>query len=502
MQRAARAACLRIGDAAGVGLLALVLALPGCTKTKQLESVAKDWCLTIRASQVIPVYPMTEDLQPGDIFLVQLPITEQHTQYKQRGFLPLDNHLGRLQPDEYTSFYGRSVVDDSQPPTLPRDWMRPSGQDSPWEQAPHAAFPEYTFEVRNGVGANIGVPIYGIPVGLSMMGSSSANGTVIIKDARTLGVDLVSLDRQVRLWGLLNADFLAPFGPLPGEAPRNYLRVLTRVYAIGSIEVFLSDASSGGGGVDAGIPRPVDLLLPNTATPAQATPEVNTANFVAAQEEINAALAAGSALGPGGSLRVNSASARTVGLTETFKRPLVIGYLGFDVAIGEGGALGAPLPTLALLEGRGTLAPSLMVAQPAAYMASRSAMSDIERALRDIAGSDQAAASALAGLNQLGMLVPPEYSSAQTSADGSILISQESPDLRKSGYARFRRYEVTLESSIAALEQAAQQRPLSVQEAAVLADARAQLEAPELTLARSGAERRAAQVYIEQLLQR
>jgi len=54
--------------------LALVCIPVSCAsweRQHQLERVAKDWCLTIRASQVIPVYPLTEDLQPGDVFLVQ-----------------------------------------------------------------------------------------------------------------------------------------------------------------------------------------------------------------------------------------------------------------------------------------------------------------------------------------------------------------------------------------------------------------------------------------------
>lgn len=46
----------------------------GCTSREQeLENVAKDWCLTIRASQVMPVYPLREDVQPGDCFLVSVP---------------------------------------------------------------------------------------------------------------------------------------------------------------------------------------------------------------------------------------------------------------------------------------------------------------------------------------------------------------------------------------------------------------------------------------------
>ena len=54
-----------------LGLCALVtLATCGSPPERELEDVAKEWCLTIRASQVLPVYPLTEDLQPGDVFVV------------------------------------------------------------------------------------------------------------------------------------------------------------------------------------------------------------------------------------------------------------------------------------------------------------------------------------------------------------------------------------------------------------------------------------------------
>lgn len=80
-------------------IVAFAAIASGCAqdmKRESLEAVAKDWCMTIRASRVIPVYPLTEDLQPGDIFLVQLPVKRQHEIYEQKGFLPLDNHLHRL----------------------------------------------------------------------------------------------------------------------------------------------------------------------------------------------------------------------------------------------------------------------------------------------------------------------------------------------------------------------------------------------------------------------
>jgi hypothetical protein len=83
-----------------LGFAAILLLLTGCASQRmsgqQLERVAKDWCLSIRASQVIPVYPLTEDLQPGDVFLVQTPAEEQVRVYLERGFLPLENLVTRL----------------------------------------------------------------------------------------------------------------------------------------------------------------------------------------------------------------------------------------------------------------------------------------------------------------------------------------------------------------------------------------------------------------------
>src|SRR4051812_27609092 len=74
-------------------------------KKKQLSEVARDWCQTITASQVMPVYPLTEDLQPGDVFLVPMSVEEQRAHFDDKGFLPLDHHVARLTPDGYAQFY-------------------------------------------------------------------------------------------------------------------------------------------------------------------------------------------------------------------------------------------------------------------------------------------------------------------------------------------------------------------------------------------------------------
>lgn len=360
----------------GAATLALALALfgAGCASTSketQLESVARDWSKVMRASQIIPVYPLTEDLQPGDVFLVQLPIDQQQAIYKAKGYLPLDHHILRLDPERFSDFYDRSFLAHNTNATLPGDWIRPrqtgsgtSSNNLSWQAAPHAAFPTYAFTVKKGAGLNLAVPVQGVPVGLSLMGTDSANGTIAIRKAATLGVDIVSLYRQVQAWARTNAEFLAPFAPLPEGAKRNYLRIVTRIYAAGEMDVALADASSRSAGLDVGVPKPVELLyadLPSgIANPGPAT--LN--NFATNVSVLNKMLSEdqplpGGKFLPGGSLRVNAASSRFVSMRETFPYPMVIGYLGFDCTILSGGVLGPPIPTHARLEAHATVNPKV-----------------------------------------------------------------------------------------------------------------------------------------------
>ncbi|HWW60178.1 MAG TPA: hypothetical protein VN181_02315, partial [Thermoanaerobaculia bacterium] len=127
-------------------LLLPALLLCACSLTrstsKQLARVAKDWCLTIRASQVIPTYPLTEDLQVGDVFLVNTPLDQEIKQLESDGFLPLDNLIARVNTSGYNAFYNGAygVTDTS---VLPRQWQfpNPARTASPmtdWSNAPGA----------------------------------------------------------------------------------------------------------------------------------------------------------------------------------------------------------------------------------------------------------------------------------------------------------------------------------------------------------------------------
>src|SRR5688500_13342920 len=136
-------ALLIVGSALGCGTTR--------SKSAELARVAKDWCLTIRASQVIPIYPLSEDVEVGDVYLVRTRIEDQIAVYQAEGFLPLENLAARIPPTGYVTFYkdGYRVTAKGLPP---RVWQFPpegsTTQPTDYRNAPRAAFPAYTFQVR------------------------------------------------------------------------------------------------------------------------------------------------------------------------------------------------------------------------------------------------------------------------------------------------------------------------------------------------------------------
>ncbi len=191
-------------------------------------------------------------------------------------------------------------------------------------------------------------------MGLSLMGGDAEQGTVTIADAHTYGVDTVSLRRDVLVWARDNRTFLRNFAP-EGDK-QNYLRIVSRVYLTGRLNISLQSSRSLGAAVSGGAPKPVDLVVPSPGSDPQ---EVTLKSYEKNVEALNKMLEEGlkkikladvDRFLPGATVKVVSASAGSISLLETFNRPVVIGYLGFDMAIGPGGVLGPPIPTHAVLE--------------------------------------------------------------------------------------------------------------------------------------------------------
>jgi hypothetical protein len=352
-----------------VGLLAL--ALSGCSlfhttkaKTTELANVAKDWCLSIRASQVLCVYPLSEDVQVGDIYLVNTSIENQVKQYQANGFLPFDMLLTRLQPMNYRAMYLDAYATKDQWSNIPHQWQFPAtGPTNQWQLAPAAAFPSYTFEVQQGQGLKLAVPIQAVPIGLSLMNSGQAHGSIEIDNASTYGIDQRSIDGQVEGWAACPStrallSRYAPRDEANGKTSTHYIRVITRVYLTGKMNVSLQNEEQRAAGVDAGVAQAI--TMPTTTTGANVAQ-----NYASVLSSLNSAInapatpVAGAPVVPnvGGSIRVAAVSGRTVSLSQTFDRPIVIGYVAYDRAIGAGGMLGQPRPTFEQMEGQVTPAP-------------------------------------------------------------------------------------------------------------------------------------------------
>ncbi len=342
-------------------LIMLVLLTGGCatqTARTQLEEVAKDWCYAIRASQVIPVYPLTEDLQPGDVFLVQATQGSQERIWKNRGFLPLDDFRTRLRIDSFDGVYFDSYWKDSYGAGAHPRPTRTAGVVSATDPrvidlsqatAPRAAFPSYSVSVRSGSGFSLALPVKGVPVGLDFLNAQSVDATITIGDARTYTADPGLLYSELEAWAsedsvrrhLSNAVSMAGSGAV-------YLRVVSRVYMTGGVLVSLSNADSTGVGARAGAAPKLELVKADGSVDENYKAVLDNLN-----ERSNTDFAkdpAGKVI-PGAAVRFVAASSRSVTMAEKFDTLLAIGYLGFDVPVYRGGVLGSPIPTFQRLEG-------------------------------------------------------------------------------------------------------------------------------------------------------
>jgi len=331
--------------------MVLPLLFTGCASRStraQLESVAKGWCETIRASQVIPVYPLTQDLVVGDVFLVQTTVESQAKLYNRRGFLSLDDHRTRLRGIDYKRMYFDGYWKDSFGNTPHEQSQRtnagslPSGASEgialTEAAAPRAAFPTYTFAAKSGFGLSLAIPVKGVPVGLNYLNSDRVSGSVTIADARTYAGDEQQLYEELRKWAEQPS-----IRPMLSETVDKangrpvFLRVISRVYLTGGVIVNLQRADAKGAGARAGTAPKVSLV------DADGNVNSNYDELLGALDQQANAL--GALTEAGASVRFMAASESSVALAESFDRLLVIGYLGYDVPVYAGGVIGAPLPT-------------------------------------------------------------------------------------------------------------------------------------------------------------
>jgi hypothetical protein len=344
-----------------IGLFFILVA--GCNealKQQQLQGVAKDWCLTIRACEVMPVYPLTEDLQPGDVFLVHQTADQEVATYTQNGFLPLRDIVARLPVTNYPDFYGGryGIAAGKNPPGI---WQFPSpaAMQPDYSNAPHVAFPSFSFSISQGSGASASFPISAIPVGLSLLQTGQANGTVSFGTAYTYGSDIKSVEDLVKAWATTNKDYLQDkvrslrastpatqkskdngiitlAAKIHDETTPTFLRVVTRVYLIDKVSVALQDTQSVASTFSGGVPKTVDLGSLGSGT----------ADVPKNYDAVNKLLETAASGAPGGTLKLSLAVGRSVSLDSSFTRPLALGYLSIDFEVLDDGSIIAPVSTI------------------------------------------------------------------------------------------------------------------------------------------------------------
>jgi hypothetical protein len=369
----------------------------------ELGRAAKDWAMHIRSQQIIPVYPLTEDLEPGDVFVVDRPIQDQQQAWLEQGYLPLDTHLRNFRPDraDYHHFYaGRYDTKEEQ---FPADTWRAKE----WKEAPMVGFPTYTASVGRESGFDLAFPVQGIPLGLSLLDASEARVTISMPRAFTYALDELHLEDQVRAWASTSEvrHHLADYAPNPANVKETirFLRVVSRVFAVQQLDVAMQRAETARGSAGVGnqaardqLRKDLDTLkadltrLLEVSDAAVAAPASGTsAKRESGLEETSSSLPGDIPLpepssevaakatdtetigGPASAERAIASVNRellesilanlqstagwqeqgssSVSLSKTFDRPLVIGYLGFDIAIGPDGRLGRKVSTFELL---------------------------------------------------------------------------------------------------------------------------------------------------------
>ena len=333
---------------------------------KSFEKVAKDWSMTVRASQVMPLFPLEEDIRPGDIYLVDKSIDSEVKTWDQKGFLPLNNRFDRMQiPQEaFDSFYAQSS-DASDPVS----YSRP----------PKVAFPSYTFEVDRRGALGLAVPLSSVPVAISASGAQRATGSVVFDGATTQGLPDLAMQRQINRWKTTHKAELADRAKQI-ERPL-ILRLITRTFSIQGATVSLVFESQKGANLQVGSTVPAS---PKVATSSAAQDETLSEEYEALITEINQKIALektnasdqgtadleaqlvtvkqlqaqyeikslkrkierkaseerfGGYLLPSGSAKVVGRSARGVTMEEVFDKPLVLGYWATEYLVTEEGSL-------------------------------------------------------------------------------------------------------------------------------------------------------------------
>jgi hypothetical protein len=340
----------------------------------QLEKVAKDWSMTVRASQVMPVYPLEEDIRPGDIYLVANSIERDVGIWNDKGFLPLINRFDRIKIDKsiYDPFFENGFNESGGPS---------------FHRHPMVAFPSYSFNVDQRGVFGIALPLNSVPLALSMSGAQSATGSAVFRGAATQGLPDYYMNKLLKKWA--NDRRGALMERANNTENQLILRLITKIFTIegATVSVVFSEVKGVGAqiGSSVSVPNllgtslqdydnligqlnraidlkknagnPISPVLPaGSSSSSTKDPEIqqleadlDAVNKLKAQESIRMLKRQvertatedrfGGYILPGAAVRIASRSARGVAMEESFDKPLVLGYWATEYFVTRNGQL-------------------------------------------------------------------------------------------------------------------------------------------------------------------
>ena len=202
-------------------IVTVVVLLTSCSSIRssqheQYHNIARQWMLTLRSHQMIPAYPMTSQLQPGDILIHNSFLGSQEFMFGASGFLPFEEKFASLTTE------------------LPQDSQS------------ECAFPSFNFALNRDREFQTSFPFGIIDTGMALIDSDNVNVSVEIREADTIVSEYPKLmeqfnnwqDKDNVRWSLQNiSKFIGPVDYL-------VLRVITRVYRAKTISVTLTARSN------------------------------------------------------------------------------------------------------------------------------------------------------------------------------------------------------------------------------------------------------------------
>jgi hypothetical protein len=238
------------------------------------------------------------------------------------------------------------------------------------------------------------------------------------------------------------------------------VRVVSRVYLTGRVNVALQSSQSSGATASGGASKPVELVAPTaTADPQKNTLDAYTSNIEKLNAMIEKAMerAGGSTLAPGGTVKVVAASSGSITIAEDFARPARHRLSRLRHGHRPGGVLGPPMPTHSVLE-RG-VSPAVR-GDVGVRLSSTAAMAADYQTLKTLAAKGDAGARGLVtDLDALGGVVPAAYPCnilGQRNPGGPLeaIWAKGRPLDVGTGFDRVMAYRGRLYTSIAAIRRA------------------------------------------------